>query len=131
MVLQKQMDKRATAGKMLRRMMYIKLGQAWRAWRARVGASKEKHAKLFRAVACFTKMQARKAFSSWVDYVAWQAEKRDIVARYARANFQVVLLVRILGQQPYELSALKSEHEKILAMQSGTCSCDLACCSCL
>ena len=37
---------------------------------------------MFRAVACLTKLQARKAFSTWVDYVAWKGDKRQIMQRY-------------------------------------------------
>ena len=85
-VVQTRRDKRAVANKVLRRMIYNRVGQAWRAWRARVGASNEKQRKLFRAGACFMRLQASKAFRTWVDVVEWRREKRLLVLRCALAT---------------------------------------------
>lgn len=69
------------ANKVVRRMKHVQLGQAWRAWRARVRGSKDKRAKVYRAAALMLRTQAAKAFRTWVCHVEWKRVKRQIVQR--------------------------------------------------
>jgi hypothetical protein len=84
--VQKRRDKQHLEGRIARRMNYAKTGQAWRAWRCRVGVSRDKQHKLYCAIASYNKLQAVKAFRSWVVVVEWREEKRRIVQRFAPAD---------------------------------------------
>ena len=81
--VQTRRDQRAQANMVLRRMQYVKQGYAWRAWRARVAVCKEKRVKAYRAGCYWRKLQAAKAFRTWVDVLAWRHEKRRIVQKCA------------------------------------------------
>jgi hypothetical protein len=67
--MQKRRDKRAAAARMVRRMVYLRQGQAWRAWVRRVAASKEKRPKAYRAACLMLRTRAAKAFRSWQAFV--------------------------------------------------------------
>lgn len=73
--------KQDTMHRVVRRMQYMKVGQAWRAWVAKAQGSKEKQRKVYKAAVLFMKFQLGKAFRTWVDYVNWKQQKRSIVQR--------------------------------------------------
>lgn len=79
--VQKKLAQRALANKVVRRMMYVQLGQAWRAWRGRVREGKDKRTKVYRAAALMLRTAAAKAFRTWVCHVEWKREKRQIIMR--------------------------------------------------
>jgi len=69
--------------KVLRRMTYVRLGQAWAAWKGRVVESKEKATKVFRAASYIMKLQLTKAWNSWKAFLEWRHFKHNIVERCA------------------------------------------------
>lgn len=85
--MQKRREKRAQLNKMIRRMKYIHVGQAWRAWVRKVAASKDKRPKIYRAAMLMLRTRAAKAFRSWVDFVHRRIEKRKIIARCDKPPF--------------------------------------------
>ena len=91
--VQKRIGKEHAASKALRRMMHMRAGLAWRAWRGRVAAAKAKRVGQYRAIVAWRKAAARKAFSIWAEYVVWRREKKQIMQRCAYCSVSTACML--------------------------------------